>query len=208
MRAHHGIANLGVTRPLLRRNDRLGHSSPWCAGGRCAAGVHQRRIADGTVVIGDARSPGSMPTIRLCKRHGRPCLTIPPGAAPIRRRDSSGRGWTNTDHHAQRRGQSVTGRGNAVPCLKYPMATSTTSFRPRVTADVEQVPLQHGLALGGDGDDHRGILRALRLVHGWSHRPASARPADRSRRRPPAPRSRRSVHSPRRRSSAPTPGRR
>ena len=40
------------------------------------------RLADGTVVFGDARSPGSMLTIRLCRRHGRPCLTIPPDAAP------------------------------------------------------------------------------------------------------------------------------
>ena len=40
------------------------------------------RLADGTVVFGDARSPGSMLTIRLCRRDGRPCLTIPPDAAP------------------------------------------------------------------------------------------------------------------------------
>ena len=39
-------------------------------------------LADGTVVFGDARSPGSMLTIRLCRRQGRPCLTIPPDAAP------------------------------------------------------------------------------------------------------------------------------
>ena len=39
-------------------------------------------VADGTVVFGDARSPGSMLTIRLCRRHGKPCLTIPPDAAP------------------------------------------------------------------------------------------------------------------------------
>ena len=40
------------------------------------------RLADGTVVFGDARSPGSMLTIGLCRRHGRPCVTIPPNAAP------------------------------------------------------------------------------------------------------------------------------
>jgi hypothetical protein len=39
-------------------------------------------LADGTVVFGDARSPGSMLTVRLCRRHGRPCLTIRPDAAP------------------------------------------------------------------------------------------------------------------------------
>ena len=39
-------------------------------------------LADGTVAFGDSQSPGSMLTVRLCRRHGRPCLTIPPDAAP------------------------------------------------------------------------------------------------------------------------------
>ena len=40
------------------------------------------RLANAMVVFGDARSPGSMLTIEICRRHGRPCLTIPPDAAP------------------------------------------------------------------------------------------------------------------------------
>ena len=40
------------------------------------------RLADGTVVFGDARSPGSVLTIGLCRRHGKPRLTIPPDDVP------------------------------------------------------------------------------------------------------------------------------
>jgi hypothetical protein len=39
-------------------------------------------LADCTVAFGDARSPGSMLTIRLCRRHGRPYHMIPPDAVP------------------------------------------------------------------------------------------------------------------------------
>ncbi len=64
------------------------------------------RLADGTVVFGDARSPGSMLTIRLCRRHGRPCLTIP---ARCRARSGGatapGVAGRAPDRHAQRRGQ-------------------------------------------------------------------------------------------------------
>jgi hypothetical protein len=34
-------------------------------------------LADGTAVFGHASSSGSRLTIRLCRRHGRPCLHLP-----------------------------------------------------------------------------------------------------------------------------------
>ena len=39
--------------------------------------------SDGTVVFGDARSRGSMLTARLCGRHGKPCLLVPPDSDPV-----------------------------------------------------------------------------------------------------------------------------
>jgi hypothetical protein len=36
--------------------------------------------ADGTVVFGDARSPGSRLTVGLCEQHDKPCCVIPPDA--------------------------------------------------------------------------------------------------------------------------------
>ena len=103
--------------PCFGGNDRLGHSSTLM---RLAGNAQQVctnvRVADGTVVIGDARSPGSMPTIRLCRRHGRPCLTIPPGAAPDQAARQL-RAWLD-EHRITTlnvAGNRVTGRGNAVP---------------------------------------------------------------------------------------------
>jgi len=43
--------------------------------------------------------------------------------------------------------------------------TSTTSFLPRVTPVVEEVPLQHGVVLGHYRDDDGGLLRALAFVN-------------------------------------------
>jgi Circularly permutated YpsA SLOG family len=48
--------------------------------------------SDGTVVFGDARSPGSMLTASLCGRHGKPCLLVPLDSDPV---DAAGklRAW-------------------------------------------------------------------------------------------------------------------
>ena len=37
--------------------------------------------ADGAVIFGEARSPGSTLTAKLCARHNKPCLVIAPGEA-------------------------------------------------------------------------------------------------------------------------------
>ena len=48
--------------------------------------------SDGTVVFGDARSRGSTLTARLCRRHAKPCLPVPPDSDPV---DAAGklRAW-------------------------------------------------------------------------------------------------------------------
>ena len=49
-------------------------------------------VADGTVIFGDMRSPGSMLTAELCGRHGRPCLVVTPGA-PVAAATQRLRAW-------------------------------------------------------------------------------------------------------------------
>jgi hypothetical protein len=43
--------------------------------------------SDGTVVFGDDRSRGSMLTVRLCDRHSKPCLIVPPDSDPVKAAD-------------------------------------------------------------------------------------------------------------------------
>jgi hypothetical protein len=38
--------------------------------------------SDGTVLTGDAQSRGSVLTARLCRRHAKPCLLVPPDGDP------------------------------------------------------------------------------------------------------------------------------
>ena len=90
------------------------------------------RPADGTVVFGDARSRGSMLTARLCRRHGKPCRTIPLDAAPDQAArqlrawltsTGSGRSTSQATAPARRRAS----RRSSRPFLNGHSATSRTS---------------------------------------------------------------------------------